>query len=363
MFDTFERKFSLFKMIKSNTNSSLESAVIVDLGWSLTGEISDDHWDEIQPQQIRTWETACDILNRGTILFGDTAYDYDVNLSPVIRRLKYTYSVMKRIYARTPPNFNFADFRHTPVSIRFNLVCKNTPQTMNGDKAFFVTHILSDIFVAMNIAFPGSCNFYSTRIKSKRRYPAERFRLSSNPFEMALLDSKAGKWPRVDIIPITQCHSWLKAIRPRLNLIPQNRMERVLFALLHIAREEISPPTIIWLFYAFEALFDTKVGENFRSLIDRIALLLNPTDTQLAYLRRTMRELYNLRSSFVHGGMEVFHPFAHEISDKSVESVYYKLMGNCNNGFRILLSCIQEVVRQNWREPSFKEMIAGVPQY
>jgi hypothetical protein len=40
-------------------------SVIIDLGWSITGEISDDHWEVIQLQNISAWSEALTVLGEG----------------------------------------------------------------------------------------------------------------------------------------------------------------------------------------------------------------------------------------------------------------------------------------------------------
>src|SRR5262249_61251094 len=79
----------------------------------------------------------------------------------------------------------------------------------------------------------------------------------------------------------------------------------LLFALLHISKIETSPMTVIWLFYAFESLLQTRVGENFSSIVRRLCLLLEATKQQSELLKKNMRALYDIRSAIVHGGFEV----------------------------------------------------------
>lgn len=61
--------------------------VIIDLGWSITGEISDDHWEVIQIQNISAWSEALTVLEEGTKRFGDEAFDFVLDWSPVVAAL------------------------------------------------------------------------------------------------------------------------------------------------------------------------------------------------------------------------------------------------------------------------------------
>jgi hypothetical protein len=147
-----------------------------------------------------------------------------------------------------------------------------------------------------------------------RRVPhtSSSFELSEYNFDLANLDGHEGKWPAPRTLPLDRALSWYKRIRVGVTQVPSNSMEKVLFALMHLARTNVSVNTVVWLFYGLETSFDTRPGENFRTLVNRICLWLAPTDHQKAILKRNLRALYDIRSSFVHGGREVIHPLHNE---------------------------------------------------
>jgi hypothetical protein len=150
---------------------------------------------------------------------------------------------------------------------------------------------------------------------------------------------------------------WYRSVRSGINQIPENRAQRVLFALMHLAKAELSIDTIIWLFYALETLYDTQPGENRRALTNRIGLVLSPDEKQRAYLKKELLELYNIRSGFAHGGREVAHPMNNEAIDKRVSEEYRKLMDASEFGFAVLLSSIQSLVERELTQFSFKETL------
>jgi hypothetical protein len=337
--------------------SLVSNKIFFDLGWSVAGEISDDHWDVVRPQHIAAWKQALTALETGKVWFGNDMYEFMIDWSPVIVALTHSYEETKKLYSTDPPKYADARFSYEPVNINIRISHVFKAKIMPIERV--AEHILIDMFAVMNFASPSSFNLHNARTQTKRGVGGEPFRLSCNQFEIALLNSLAGKWPNIEALPVEQCSIWFRSVRSRNGMFPQSRMERVIFALLHLSRGDIDPARIVWLFYAFEALFDTKIGENFRSLVERIALLITPSEIQNKYLRRTMRDLYDLRSSFVHGGMEVFHPFADSLHDKAVEAAYGRLMTSCDRGFQVLLACIQEVIRRQWKEPEFAEVVSG----
>jgi hypothetical protein len=129
-----------------------------------------------------------------------------------------------------------------------------------------------------------------------------------------------------------------------------------------MAKADISPMSIIWIFYALEALFDTKVGENFRALLSRAQILLNLETEELGIFRKKLRALYDLRSALVHGGMDVIHPMHNESLDDSVDESIVTLMNVTDFGFQIVLASIQQVIKNGWREPNFTEVLADSPK-
>jgi hypothetical protein len=136
-------------------------------------------------------------------------------------------------------------------------------------------------------------------------------------------------------------------------------MERVLFALLHMSKISQSPMTVIWLFYAFESLLQTRAGENFSSIVRRLCLLLEANKQQSELLKRKMRALYDIRSAIVHGGFEVAHPMHNEALDRRVDNAYGKLVASTDYGHAILLACVQKTIENGWRFPRFDETIIG----
>lgn len=229
-----------------------------------------------------------------------------------------------------------------------------------------VESFIYDVFLIMNISSPGCCSFHSARMRSRSdskrsHYTDSSFALSDYSFDLATLDGYAGKWPRPRTLPVSHVIDWYRRTRVDTSQVPNNRMEKVPFALMHLAREEVSVNTVVWLFYALETFFDTRPGDNFRALVNRIGLWLSPNDHQRGLLKRNLRELYELRSSFVHGGRDVIHPLHNEAADQRVEKQYQELMETTEFGFAVLLASVQEAVLRGWTALTFTETVTGVP--
>ena len=211
----------------------------------------------------------------------------------------------------------------------------------------------------MNIAAPGCCDFYRASLLGGSIEP--NVSLSSHMFESALHVFLTEAWPIIRFLDLHQVIEWYDVVRQGASQVPNNPMERALFALLHASKIDLSPMEIIWLFYPFESLLQTKVGESFSLIVRRLCLLLEANEPQSRLVRKRMRELYDIRSAIVHGGFEVTHPMHDEGVDGRARDSFMKILRAADYGYALLVAAIQKTIVNGWRFPRFDEVIAGVP--
>jgi hypothetical protein len=224
----------------------------------------------------------------------------------------------------------------------------------------YTESVLYDIFLAMNLSLPGSCDFYSSSLGGDDGFYPQDFRLNCEPFEAAYLASFEGGWPPLTNLPLGDVVDWISGVRTGFSQIPKNPAEKALFALLHLGKIDVSPISIIWVFYALEALFDAKVGENSRAVRERVCLLLEADSKRAAYLKKRLKDLYSLRSTLVHGGLEVVHPMLDDGLDKAVANAIGEYIEATNFGVGLIVASIQALIRKGWTYPRFSErMEAG----
>jgi hypothetical protein len=220
-----------------------------------------------------------------------------------------------------------------------------------------VESLIHDIFLMMNIAAPSCWDFYRASLVGGDRLVD--ISLSNFYFDAAIQFSLDGGWPPSRVLELDRVISWFDTIRQGASQVPQNRMEKVLFALLHISKTDTTPLVVIWLFYAFESLLQTRVGENVSMIVRRLCLLLEANQQQSELLRKRIRMLYDIRSAIVHGGFEVAHPMHNEVLDKRVEASFERLLDATIYGYAVLLASIQTMIERNWRFPCFEEVLRG----
>ncbi|WP_175626137.1 MULTISPECIES: hypothetical protein [Oxalobacteraceae] len=239
--------------------------------------------------------------------------------------------------------------------------------TISGDTAIekgvnshyqsFVECFLYDVFLILNLSVPGSADFYNVGfIDTDKSFKS--LQLSAYYLEL-LSQDKSPDWPKAKTIDVTQVEHWYNGIHRPTAQVAENPVESALFSLLHICRSRGEPGDIVWIFYGFESLFKTRVGENFSALVERISLLLSPDEKQKAVLRKQLRKMYDFRSSFVHGGLQVIHPMHHDGLDDRINSSYGNTVQLSIYGTKLLTACIQKFAMENWKSISFPMTICA----
>lgn len=211
----------------------------------------------------------------------------------------------------------------------------------------------------MNLASPGCCSFYGAAIKGDSR--SNEISLSNNCFEWAWSSSLDRGWNTVDAINLETVATWYKALGLGLRQRAEARIERALFCLLHVARNDtLHPDNVVWLAHGLEALFETSSERSQNSLITRCSKLLAPPEKKEKEIRDRLRAFYSLRSSFVHGGFPITHPQRNELFDHSIEEEHGRIMDSMDAGASMLVGSIQQLIRNGWKELRYSETFSPV---
>lgn len=220
---------------------------------------------------------------------------------------------------------------------------------------FFVESYLYDLFVILNLALPGSADFLNVGVEPASLGQRERLELSAYYFEREF--RKREHWPTLRTIDPQAVAAWYYSVRTGFGQVPDTPVERAVFAMLHVCRSNGRPEDLVWLFYAFEALFQTRVGENYSALLERLQLLLKPGDEQEKKLRKSLRAMYDYRSSFVHGGLQIIHPMHREPMDDRIDDQYSTIVELSLFGTRLLVASLQRYIEENWRDVRYKTTV------
>jgi hypothetical protein len=225
---------------------------------------------------------------------------------------------------------------------------------------FFVEKYIYDIFLIANLALPGSCEFLNVRFPNERGISSDRYGLSSYNFEEALYDHFYNRSTSIQLLPLELVAHWYESLGLGIRQKAESPIEKAIFSLLHICKSEIDETSIIWIFHSLEAIYGTRVGEGFRNIIDRMAILLELNPKQKASAKKKLRSMYDFRSSLVHGGYEVHHPLRREVIDKRLDDDYSRTYDLVQYGFNIVVASLQKLIERGWYGVEVKEQLSGI---
>jgi hypothetical protein len=222
--------------------------------------------------------------------------------------------------------------------------------------SFFLEKYIYDVFFILNMSIPGSCEFLNLKFKDE----SERFYLSAFNFELGYEDFLNNKKICISELPIKSVYNWYKELSLNVKQKSDLPIEKAIFSLLHICKSDMDVTSIIWIFHALEAIYGTRVGEGFTNLIDRMAMLLHWNDKEKKQAKSHLRELYDFRSAFVHGGFKVHHPMRNEVIDTRLNDDYFRIYDLAQIGFNLVVLSIQTLIKNGWFGIDVKETIYGI---
>lgn len=149
----------------------------------------------------------------------------------------------------------------------------------------------------------------------------------------------------------------MHAVNPTVTQRAESGTQRALFAIYHMCHSDGHIDFVVWLFTALESLLNTKVGENFSGMVRRATLVLGLDKVEQKRLSNRLRKLYDLRSSFVHGGYAVAHPLHYESIDPRLDKDYTEVVELSAYGFFVLAAILQAMILGKRHSLAFEEHI------
>lgn len=255
------------------------------------------------------------------------------------------------------------EFEHVHVC-PFRVLSEVDSRTSTLDP--LILRALHEIYLISNLSSPGSFNLYRSYLRDASLDPRSdplaqtELDLSEYLFENAWHEAQTSKWLKVSFISFDQVHSWYGSLGLRDKNSASTPLERTLFCLLHLSKASFMEPTAtLWLASALESLFETPSGGSFSFLCSRISLLLDLSSGERSELKKKLRAFFEIRHAFVHGGSEVWHPVLDE-RDKRLDKVVSNLLSANNFACSVLVGCVQELIRRDWKGLRFEERIESV---
>lgn len=312
------------------------------------GRTGEEYWEEIIPDDILHWESAERYISERDYSFNGVSISLSANWKVLIRRLKKNFKLKQDFYSG---RIEFSDLIFKPVNVAVKVVVSGSEELVRGfgHPGHFLEHYVHEVFLLINLSRPGACDFYNlyTLNPHSTWSRKERVRISAYNFEFAWVDSLEKEFPSLQQLPFEKVLLWYEKIGLSYKQRARSPIEKALFSLLHICRTGEDISCTVWIFHALEALFSTRVGEGFNTLSKRIKFVLCLSEKQESIVKKRLRKLYDMRSSLIHGGYEIYHPMRSEYLDKSIDEQFDEVYENIQFGVAVIISCLQSMISNN----------------
>lgn len=331
-------------------------------GWGRLDE--HEQREEIKSGDMELLKQAISVIGPWHYMHGDVKVKIECDFSPFVEAYKVnteSLNVVELSRSLSIEQIESALFPELEFVVKVTLEGGEDLGRQQWYAGYFVEQFLYDVFFVLNIARPGVCDFLGVRIDAGRGSVTE-LRLSADCFESGFrifLAENSLFAPRT--LPLSSVVYWYKKLNVGVRQRAESGVEKAIFSVLHICcGTDVDVVWIIWAFHALEAIYGTKVGEGFTNLVERISTLLELDAQGKGILKKRLREMYDYRSSFVHGGYKVHHPMKNEIMDQSLNEDFSKLLEVSQFGFNLVVLSLQVLVENGWYGLKIKEDMSGV---
>lgn len=335
------------------------STYLISLEFKNFSRDMEDHYKTIDPSIEAFWHKASKILRQCEYTHNDCTITIDVGWQRMANRIRRDNDLLRPVRIGTPLDKKWFSKVSRPLKItaKVNTINKNKYSDYKWYPSFFIEAFIHEFFLIANLSTPGSANFRSLFINSGNESRSTKVRLSSFCFENGWVESLDGGWPTVEALPIEDVREWFQAISIGYKQRASTGIEKALYVLLHMAKDETRIDSVIWIFNGLEALVSTRVGESVSGLVRRLGMILDLDLPAQKKLNKEIRSLYDLRSSFVHGGYAVPHPIHSEVIDRALDDDATKLYQLHQFGASLLISTIQALIKKKIINLRFDEFM------
>lgn len=334
------------------------------LNFKSIGPVYGPHEEIRSPKNVKSWESAIQLLNSKYFIVNGNKITINIDWSKAVEDSRKDQEFIEKIDVKPKTKKEAKRVLDLVQPKPYTIPCKVHIDTRKKKKLeqefsrFYVWYYLHEVFLLLNLSSPGCANFYSLQVPSKGDYNKTNLNLSADFFELAWIRSIDEKDFDVGYVPLEKVLKWYNHFQVHFKQIASCRTERALFAILHVCSNDAGVNSVIWIAHALEALYDTKIGRSFNDLFERSVKLLEIPLEKRKSFKKELREFYDLRSAFVHGGLDISHPISEEFRDFE-DKLYERALYACEFGAALVISTMQALITHGWSEITYKEELVG----
>jgi hypothetical protein len=218
---------------------------------------------------------------------------------------------------------------------------------------------LQQLFLAMNIATPGSCNLDPWEDPEIESPPYPHPRLNADILDDAFFDALEEGWPELRRVSFGDAWNWLHRDMAYDIEVATEPTQKALFGLLRICtREQWDPDNTLVLSRALEGLLAPRHGKIALELQKRLELIIGSPPGHPQWLR----QFYNLRSGVVHGSAPIIRPGENlHLLGPETRRLMEEAEAVEGRAVAVLLALLQDMVRSNTRAYRFGRTLIREP--
>ena len=206
---------------------------------------------------IQTWEQVTKVISDVSYQVEDTIIRFSVDWGATPEYMKvYTSDTIGNYVIDGKLNLPKFWQPQQPLEITIDV------QSSNEISDYYIKYFLFKIFLALNLSSPGCCDFYHTSsIYLGEEQLEEKLGLSTFMFGEAYQLSVKQAWPSLSTISIEDTWNWIQAANPDFKRLAATNIEKALFALLQVCKDDgnlSNPDKLIWLAHALRYLIHQK---------------------------------------------------------------------------------------------------------
>lgn len=213
-----------------------------------------------------------------------------------------------------------------------------------------------DLLMIANLARIGSLEIHDSWLMQDGKKEKKAFALNVSEFRFALeLAEKIG-WPKLKSLRIARAWKWALQKAGFISGFSDDATSRALNAFTHLFKLNDGPVTLFWAIMGIEALYVKGREPKMEQVRERTQVLLGE---QMSF-KKKISEMYNFRSSFIHGDLNF--PGRHIFQDglPQVESHDTLLNDSSSLAIAVLSATLQVLIARNWEGLKFSYTVANI---
>jgi hypothetical protein len=169
-------------------------------------------------------------------------------------------------------------------------------------------------------------------------------------------------WPNIETLSIKEVWRWMRSCDPLPNSLGKTALERALNAVTYLLSgkpiEGAELVDLMWAMVGLEALYGRGTSDLTYQLVEKATVLLG----QYKGFEKSLKEMYNLRSKFLHGKAS----FPSALFDSEGLREYERYSDKSNDATMlasaVLIATLQQMVKHNWKNLSFSFVADDPPR-